>query len=138
MAGVLKNITPKMTSKQISEVLGQGEGIPKLPKQQNIASTVRKLSRQGYPSSLSKLKEAQKKRSLGTKSRGPVGRMGTTTASSRKKKGGKVGKAKTPKDPNQKADLSALGDVNIQTGGVADAYVANASNSKTEKTAYGS
>lgn len=54
------------------------------------------------------------------------------------KKGGKVGKAKTPKDPNQKADLSALGDVNIQTGGVADAYVANASNSKTEKTAYGS
>jgi len=59
---IQKNITPKMTSKQISEVLGQGEGIPKLPKQQNIASTVRKLSRQGYPSSLSKLKEAQKKR----------------------------------------------------------------------------
>jgi len=59
---IQKNITPKLTSKQISEVLGQGEGIPKLPKQQNIASTVRKLSRQGYPSSLSKLKEAQKKR----------------------------------------------------------------------------
>jgi len=59
---IQKNITPKMTSKQISEVLGQGEGIPKLPKQQNIASTVRKLSRQGYPSSLSNLKEAQKKR----------------------------------------------------------------------------
>ena len=59
---IQKNITPKMTSKQISEVLGQGEGIPKLPKQQNIASTARKLARQGYPSSLSKLKEAQKKR----------------------------------------------------------------------------
>ena len=59
---IQKNITPKMTSKQISEVLGQGEGIPKLPKQQNIASTARKLSRQGYPSSLSKLKKTQKKR----------------------------------------------------------------------------
>jgi hypothetical protein len=59
---IQKNITPKMTSKQISDVLGQGEGIPKLPKQQNIASTARKLARQGYPSSLSKLKEAQKKR----------------------------------------------------------------------------
>jgi len=59
---IQKNITPKLTSKQISEVLGQGEGIPKLPKQQNIASTARKLARQGYPSSLSKLKEAQKKR----------------------------------------------------------------------------
>jgi len=59
---IQKNITPKMTSKQISDVLGQGEGIPKLPKQQNIASTARKLARQGYPSSLSKLKAAQKKR----------------------------------------------------------------------------
>lgn len=88
---IQKNITPKMTSKQISEVLGQGEGIPKLPKQQNIASTARKLARQGYPSSLTKLKEAQKKRNLGTKSSGPVGRMGTTTASAKKKKGGKIG-----------------------------------------------
>jgi len=67
---IQKNITPKLTSKQISEVLGQGEGIPKLPKQQNIASTARKLARQGYPSSLSKLKEAQKKRPGMTKPSG--------------------------------------------------------------------
>jgi len=59
--------------------------------QQNIASIVRKLKRQGYPSSLSELKKVQKKRNLGTKSSGPVGRMGTTTASAKKKKGGKIG-----------------------------------------------
>lgn len=59
---IQKNFTPKMTSRQISDVLGQGKGEPKLPKQQNIASIVRKLKRQGYPGSLKELRTAQKKR----------------------------------------------------------------------------
>lgn len=59
---IQKNITPKMTSKQISDILGQGEGVPKLPKQQNIAATVRKLKRQGYPGSLTELRKQAKKR----------------------------------------------------------------------------
>lgn len=55
-----------------------------------------------------------------------------------KKSGAKVGKAKTPTDPNkQKADLSGLSDINFQTGGVADAYVVAASKPKDGKTAYG-
>ena len=67
---IQKNITPKMTSKQISDILGQGEGVPKLPKQQNIASTVRKLKRQGYPGSLTELRKQAKKRPGVTKPSG--------------------------------------------------------------------
>jgi hypothetical protein len=67
---IQKNITPKMTSKQISDILGQGEGVPKLPKQQNIASTVRKLKRQGYPGSLTELRKNLKARPGMTKPSG--------------------------------------------------------------------
>lgn len=112
---IQKNITPKMTSRQISDILNQGmagkqTGLVKEEVIQSVASKrglklpkrgkltkdqkierIRKFLDEGNPESFAKLKELQKKRSLGTKSTGPVGRMGTTTAPSRKKKGGKVG-----------------------------------------------
>jgi len=112
---IQKNITPKMTSRQISDILNQGmagkqtglvkeeviESVAskrglKLPKRGKLTKAqkierIRRFLDEGNPESFAKLKELQKKRSLGTKSRGPVGRMGTTTASAKKKKGGKVG-----------------------------------------------
>lgn len=80
----------KLTPTQINELVGQGRSKFKLP-QENIASIVRKAERQGYPTSFAELKKRLKKTRKGqTKATSPV-KIGTTTAPSRKKKGGKVG-----------------------------------------------